>query len=493
MCAAGGQPSEGAYAGWVKLVAAFVIVCAVLCSSAVSNAARAVLSTHRPVIISISVSRSVIPASGGRVVVHATAAFAKTCVFSGVSNPVKLPCADGSAAETIVFKPNSATTRRVWTIYVIGSGASGVSLRRKVRVAQSAATPIVVKPPPVATTPVATTPVAPTPPTAALSISASSVPSTGGSVTLSYSSSNASTCTLSSTPAFWTGADPATVNCNGSYAANAPATTSAQQWTFTFTATTSTGQIAVSSQMLTQAAPPASQNQIWSGYVLPSSALFTDASGAWTVPTLNCADTPSGGVSTWVGVGGYGWPTGGTSGALLQTGITDQCVNGSQKDSGWFEEVPSTPNYSRNFANFSVSPGDSITATVFQGTNGSWETKLDDLTTGLSGIMVVGEGWGVASDTSSTQTFPTQGSTVGLTYSGGYTAEWIVEDYTDGTTGSTVPLANYGTVTFTSLGTSLASWSLTPGEGLAIEQNGVTLSTPSAPSSAGFSVSYTGP
>jgi len=44
----------------------------------------------------------------------------------------------------------------------------------------------------------------------------------------------------------------------------------------------------------------------WSGYVLPStsnSAVFTYVSGEWTVPTLNCADTPNSNSATWVGTG----------------------------------------------------------------------------------------------------------------------------------------------------------------------------------------------
>jgi Peptidase A4 family len=239
-------------------------------------------------------------------------------------------------------------------------------------------------------------------------------------------------------------------------------------------------------------APSGSQSSNWSGYVEPSSSLVTNVVGSWTVPTLNCSDTPNAGASTWVGIGGQTWPTGGTSGALLQTGITDQCVNGAQQDYGWFELVPSIPNTAKEFRNFSVSPGDAITASVYQGTSGAWETKVDDLTSGLSGIMVTGEGWGVAPDATGGQTFPLQGSTTGLSYSGGYTAEWIVEDFV-GSTGSVVPLANYGTVTFTNLQTSLTSWSLTSADAWSIAQGGTTLSTPSAPSTAGFSVSYTGP
>ncbi len=117
---------------------------------------------------------------------------------------------------------------------------------------------------------------------------------------------------------------------------------------------------------------------------------------------------------------------------------------------------------------------------------GQWETVLEDLTTGIEGVMVTEEGYGVTSIGSNS--FTQQGSTVGLSYSGGTTAEWIVEDY-----GSPmVPFANYGTVTFSNLHSDLNTPTLA-GDAWAIEQNGVVLSTPFAPEGDGFSVSYTGP
>ena len=51
-----------------------------------------------------------------------------------------------------------------------------------------------------------------------------------------------------------------------------------------------------------------------------------------------------------------------------------------------------------------------------------------------------------------------QGFTAGLSYSGGYTAEWIVEAYTQAD-GSLASLADYGAVTFFNLRTSLTTWS----------------------------------
>jgi hypothetical protein len=189
-----------------------------------------------------------------------------------------------------------------------------------------------------------------------------------------------------------------------------------------------------------------------------------------------------------VGIGGVTWKTGATSGSLLQTGVRTQCVGGRQRDAGWFELYPSKPNESADFAGFPASPGDSIKASVYRASGRAWVTRLDDLTAGISGWMVTGEGWGVARDRGNGR-FSGQGATDGLSYAGGYTAEWIVEDYSEN--GSRVPLADYGAVTFAHLTTSLRSWSLTPGDAETMAQDGVVLSTPSPPSGNGFSVTST--
>jgi hypothetical protein len=179
------------------------------------------------------------------------------------------------------------------------------------------------------------------------------------------------------------------------------------------------------------------QSPTWSGYLIPSSSsIFTQVSGAWTVPAVDCSSTPTGGAVIWVGIGGFTWPSGGTSGTLLQTGVRTDCVNGVPQYDGWFEEWPSVPNAFRTFAGFPVSPGDTIQASVYRNNTGSWTTRVDDLTTGLSGVMVTGQGWGVMTD-GGNGTFPLQGSTAGLSYAGGHSAEWIVEDYS--VNGSPVP------------------------------------------------------
>jgi hypothetical protein len=321
-----------------------------------------------------------------------------------------------------------------------------------------------------------------------LSINTDTITYTGGDINLTYTSSAAVSCTLSSTPALWSGNNPAPVSCNGNYALTLSQSATQQQWTITFTAISASGQSASSTQVLTQDAPPAfNSSSNWSGYVVPSSsAIITDVSGEWTVPTLNCNDTPNAGESTWVGIGGAN-----SGSVLLQTGISDNCVNGVQQNSGWWEEVPSNPNQENIFTNFPVSPGDTIQASVFENNSGTWTTLVEDMTSGLEGIMVTGEGWGVIPIGASQ--FSYQGTTTYLSYTGGYTAEWIMEDTTNGLSDTLVPFANYGSVTFTNLGTSLMPWYLTASEGMQIEQNGSILSVPSLPNNDGFSVYYTGP
>lgn len=343
------------------------------------------------------------------------------------------------------------------------------------------------------TTPPPTPPSA-TVPTASLALSSTYVPSSGATVTLTFSSQNATNCSLSSSPSIWT-AGSVVVPCNGTYQINVVPSSSQQQWVLTFTASSAGGPSAISSQTLTQEAPAtpvgnASLN--WSGYFVPSSsAIITDVEGDWTVPTLNCADTPNGYSTIWVGIGGQQSATGGSSGALLQTGTNANCVNGVQQNSGWWELVPANPNNEQVFTSFPVAPGDQIQASVFQTTTGAWQTEVTDLTTGLSAYMITGGSWGVGR--TSAGTFTVQGSAVNISYSGGYTAEWIVEDPENAATQTLFSFANFGSVTFSNLRSSFTTWSLTPSQMWAIVQNGVTLATPTATTTDGFTDTYTGP
>jgi hypothetical protein len=231
----------------------------------------------------------------------------------------------------------------------------------------------------------------------------------------------------------------------------------------------------------------------WSGYVLPTTSLDTEATGEWTVPTLNCTDTLDGSSSTWVGIGGNTWSDGTSSGALLQTGIEDDCVSGVQMNSGWFEILPSSPNYAETFSNFPVYPGDTIEAIVGY-VNGRWATDIEDLSTGLSGVFLVGDGWEVVTTSTFASVGGLQGFATETSYSGAYSAEWIEEDVTSADSGSLFSLPNYGSVTFFNLRTNLSSWSLSDDDAVEI-MNGknAVVSVPGPVVNDGFTVTYKGP
>lgn len=447
-----------------------------------TSAAATPHAALRPPALVLAVRTTNVEASGGVLPVRFSVGYGAKCSLSSTPSipgwAKSFPCHRAAVLRDALIPPNQDTASRRYVIWVSVTNLV-TTIKRGEVVEQAGASP-------------------PSRPIATLTVSPSTMASTGGSLTLAYSAQGAATCTLSSSPTFWTGTNPASVNCTGSYKATVPSTIAERQWTFTFTATSADGQVSAATQRLTEEAtttvPPTTPTTInqspnWSGYVVPSSSgLITDVNGEWMVPTVNCTGTPNGDAAAWVGIGGFPWSSGGTSGALLQTGVDTSCVEGAQQNVAWFEEYPSSPNYPVNFTDLAISPGDLINASVYLSTGGQWTTVVDDLTTGVSGWAVLGTAWGVGPDSAST--FTEQGSLAALSYSGGYTAEWIVEDPAQ--SGALAPFVDYGTVTFSDLETSLSSWSLTPDEAWELVQNGTELSTPSAPSGDGFSVSYTG-
>ncbi|KAF2966380.1 hypothetical protein GQX73_g7179 [Xylaria multiplex] len=156
----------------------------------------------------------------------------------------------------------------------------------------------------------------------------------------------------------------------------------------------------------------------WAGAAIVTSGV-TEVSGTFTVPKPSI---PSGGSSNteycgaaWVGIDGY------SNSALIQTGVL-WCVQGSSYEyEAWYEYLPAAL---IAYSGFSVTAGNSVTVTV---------TKT--------------------SSTGGTTTISANGKSTSHTFSGqstrlqGTSAEWIVEDFTSGS--SLVPFANFGTVTFT--------------------------------------------
>lgn len=206
--------------------------------------------------------------------------------------------------------------------------------------------------------------------------------------------------------------------------------------------------------------------------------------GTFTVPTPREPSGASGthSASAWVGIDG---DTCGT--AILQTGV-DFTVSGGRASfdgtsspshailvicsqrrafSAWFEWFP---DFAHDFSGISISAGNSITVSV----------TATSRTGGTATIVN-----------------HSTGQTVSHTFSGQpalcqENAEWIVEDFSEG--GGLVPLANWGTVTFTGVSAGTSSGTTTPAGATIIdmEQNGRVLTSVSA-SSSSVTVSYTGP
>jgi hypothetical protein len=166
----------------------------------------------------------------------------------------------------------------------------------------------------------------------------------------------------------------------------------------------------------------------WSGYVdTGSTGAFTSVYGDWTVPTLTCNSGKNAYASAWIGIDGDG------SSTVEQDGIEADCSQSNVASYyAWYEmfgdnavdggdevELNPDPGY------YPVSPGDQMSASVSVAGN-EWTLAISDLT----------KGWNY-------KTSPA------ITFSAAQeSAEWIVERPEVGSD-KTVPLADFGSVTFT--------------------------------------------
>jgi hypothetical protein len=194
----------------------------------------------------------------------------------------------------------------------------------------------------------------------------------------------------------------------------------------------------------------------WSGMVeTGSSGAYTSVGGSWTVPTV----TKTSGNSysaTWIGIDGDG------NDDLIQTGTGSQWTGGKASYNAWWEILPAaeTP------ISMSVSPGNSMTASIVKGSS-SWTITIADNTTGKSFSIV-------------------------KSYSGpGESIEWIEERPEVG--GSLATLAKYKEVTFTNATLNGGNPNLTSSDGIEMLNNAGTkvISIPGPPSGGNsFSIAY---
>ena len=94
----------------------------------------------------------------------------------------------------------------------------------------------------------------------------------------------------------------------------------------------------------------------WSGYAVSvAKGSVTDATGSWTVPTVDCSSTPTAYSAMWVGIDGY------SSNTVEQIGTESDCVNGQAQNYAWFEFYP---HLSYTIESIPIKPNDVVSAEV---------------------------------------------------------------------------------------------------------------------------------
>ena len=152
----------------------------------------------------------------------------------------------------------------------------------------------------------------------------------------------------------------------------------------------------------------------WSGYAVTGSS-FTKALGSWTVPTVDCSETPNTYAAFWVGIDGW------TSSTVEQTGTDSDCDGRTPSYYAWYEFYPS-PSFL--ISSVSVAPGDQMSASVtYSSSTKKFTIKITNETTGKS--------YSKSATVSSAKRS---------------SAEWIAEAPCCTNGGGILPLADFGTV-----------------------------------------------
>jgi hypothetical protein len=193
----------------------------------------------------------------------------------------------------------------------------------------------------------------------------------------------------------------------------------------------------------------------WSGYAV-TGGTYKTVSASWTEPSVSCSGTAYS--SFWVGLDGD------TSSTVEQTGTDADCSGSTPQYYAWYEMYPKFP---VNFSN-PVKPKDSMSASVTTTGSGSFTLTITDAT----------QGW-------------TQSVNARLKSAKLSSAEVIAEAPSG--SGGVLPLANFGTVSFSNAkanGSLLTS--STPGiDGITmVTSSGTVKAQPSSISSGSFSVTW---
>lgn len=196
----------------------------------------------------------------------------------------------------------------------------------------------------------------------------------------------------------------------------------------------------------------------WSGYANTSTSVkFTDVKGSWTVPSVTCSSGQTAYSSFWVGIDGD------TTNTVEQTGTDSDCQSGTPTYYAWYEMYPKG---SVLISGLSVSSGDNMTAEVSTNGRGSFTLRITDSRSG-------------SFTTNQTSRKARLGS-----------AEWIAEAPSSG---GILPLADFGTVNFSSCTANGRSISSNPNPDAItmVTSSGQTKAAPSGLNPAGNAFSVT--
>jgi len=192
----------------------------------------------------------------------------------------------------------------------------------------------------------------------------------------------------------------------------------------------------------------------WSGYAV-TGGRYTSVSSSWVQPAASCSGTAYS--SFWVGLDGD------TSNTVEQTGTDADCSGSTPVYYAWYEMYPKFPvNY-----NNTVKAGDHMSASVTTNGSGSFTLTISDST----------QGW--------SRTVNARLKSAKLA-----SAEVIAE--APSSSGGVLPLANFGTVGFTSATVNNAVLtSSTPGLDAITMKSGTTVKAqPSSMNNGSFSVAW---
>lgn len=215
------------------------------------------------------------------------------------------------------------------------------------------------------------------------------------------------------------------------------------------------------------------QSTNWSGYAESgANGAFTQARGSWTVPQAqpSAQDLFS---STWVGIDGFA----SSDSFVIQTG-TDQNSGPDGGYDAWYELFPDV-SHNLDPAHYPVHPGDVMTASVTKAAGTAWTIQLNDLTANWQPPFSI--------TTSPPGSPPGPGAP-------GASAEWIEEAPSDNF--GVLPLANFGTATFTNVTVNNAAPNPAALQGIdMVDQNNGNVIAQTDPYNSGnnsFSVRYVG-